>query len=73
MTRHEWYALAESQREAIRQASARQSLERPHRARDPAMDVWAARDAYKVQNTVLGIAGLLLAVLALAVLGRLLH
>jgi hypothetical protein len=61
MTRTQWKQLPEREREAIRQASAEASLRdwAPYRGRrrsewDRTMDVWEARDAYRVENTLLG-------------------
>jgi hypothetical protein len=61
MTRSEWLQLPERERAAIRQASAEASLRDcvPRRARrrsqwERTMHVWEARDAYRVENGVLG-------------------
>lgn len=72
MTRTEWLTLPEPAREAIRQASARQSLEgfgegaHLHAEWERAMEVWAARDAYRVQNVALGYVGMVLVGMVLA-------
>jgi hypothetical protein len=76
MTRNAWLQLPEREREAIRQASAEASLRdfAPRRARrrsqwDRTMNVWEARDAYRVENVVLGFAGLVLLGFVLACAG----
>lgn len=58
MTRTEWLTLPEPEREAIRQASAQQSLEGfgdlTHAEWERTVNIWAARDAYRVQNVAMG-------------------
>lgn len=74
MTRTQWQALPESQRETIRQASATQSQDgwdtrspRPRTDEERARDIWAARDAYRVEGVVFGLGILMLLPLVLAV------
>jgi len=62
MTRSAWLQLPERERAAIRQASAEASLRdfAPRHARrrsewERTMSIWEARDAYRVQNGVLGV------------------
>jgi hypothetical protein len=60
MTRSEWRQLPEREREAMRQASAEASLREfaPRRPRrrsewERTMEIWEARDAYRVENGVI--------------------
>lgn len=76
MTRRQWHDLPATQREAVREASAKQSLcgfsRRPRREQDWAKDIWAARDQYRMENFFLGCLMLpvllILAVIALMLL-----
>jgi len=70
--------LPEREREAIRQASAEASLRNfaPRRARsdwDRTMEVWEARDAYRVETIVLGVALLVLLTIVSAIAGLVLR
>jgi len=76
MTRSEWFQLPERERAAIRQASAEASLREfaPRRDRrrsdwQRTIDVWEARDAYRVQNGLLGVGLALLLGFVLACAG----
>jgi hypothetical protein len=67
MTRSQWYDLPETEREQVRQASAAKSGQGwdtqptwPRSDWDRAMDMWKARDAYRVENAALGLLGLFL-------------
>ena len=78
MTRSAWLQLPEREREAIRQASAEASLLNfaPRRARsdwDRTMEVWEARDAYRVETIVLGVALLVLLTIVSAIAGLVLR
>jgi hypothetical protein len=80
MTRTQWLQLPEREREAIRQASAEASLRHftPHRSRrrsdwERAMEVWKARDAYRVENGLIGFGILALLGCACVIAGVLLR